>query len=83
LGRNLQDLIRIVNELDACGLKLKSLKESSDTGGPVGQLVFHMFAAPAEFEHRLVRERAPAGLETAWARGRKAGRPTSSESGLR
>lgn len=76
LGRNLQDLIRIVNELETRGVKFKSLKESIDTGGPAGKLVFHMFAALAEFERELVRERTLAGLAAARARGRKGGRPS-------
>lgn len=77
LGRNLQDLIRIVNELEERGIKFRSLKESIDTTGPAGKLVFHMFAALAEFERELVRERTLAGLEAARARGRKGGRPES------
>lgn len=75
LGRNLQDLIRIVNDLEERGVKFKSLKESIDTGDPAGKLVFHLFAALAEFERGLVRERTMAGLEAARARGRKGGRP--------
>lgn len=75
LGRNLQDLIRIVNDLDARGVKFKSLKESIDTGGAAGKLVFHLFAALAEFERELVRERTMAGLAAARARGRRGGRP--------
>lgn len=75
LGRNLQDLIRIVNDLETRGIKFKSLKESVDTSGPAGKLVFHLFAALAEFERELVRERTLAGLEAARARGRKGGRP--------
>lgn len=77
LGRNLQDLIRIVNELEGRGIKFKSLKESIDTTGPAGKLVFHMFAALAEFERELIRERTLAGLEAARARGKKGGRPES------
>jgi DNA invertase Pin-like site-specific DNA recombinase len=75
LGRNLQDLIRIVGELDERGVKLRSVKESIDTGGPVGKLVFHLFGALAEFERELIRERTLAGLEAARARGRNGGRP--------
>lgn len=75
LGRNLQDLIRIVNDLDARGIKFRSLKESIDTNGPAGKLVFHLFAALAEFERELILERTMAGLAASRARGRKGGRP--------
>lgn len=75
LGRNLQDLIRIVNDLEIRGIKFRSLKESIDTSGPAGKLIFHMFAALAEFERELIRERTLAGLDAARARGRKGGRP--------
>jgi DNA invertase Pin-like site-specific DNA recombinase len=37
--------------------------------------VFHIFAALAEFERDLVRERTSAGLTAARARGRTGGRP--------
>lgn len=75
LGRNLQDLIRIVGELDERRVKLRSVTESIDTGGSVGKLVFHLFGALAEFERELIRERTLAGLEAARARGRRGGRP--------
>ncbi|MDN7866209.1 recombinase family protein [Burkholderia multivorans] len=77
LGRNLQDLISIVNELEGRGIRFRSLKESIDTTGPAGKLVFHMFAALAEFERELIRERTLAGLEAARTRGKKGGRPES------
>jgi DNA invertase Pin-like site-specific DNA recombinase len=38
--------------------------------------VFHVFAALAEFERNLVRERTSAGLAAARARGRHGGRPS-------
>ncbi|WP_176079428.1 recombinase family protein [Paraburkholderia tropica] len=75
LGRNLRDLIYLVGELDRRGVKLRSVKEAIDTSGPTGRLVFHMFAALAEFERELIRERTVAGLEAARARGRRGGRP--------
>jgi DNA invertase Pin-like site-specific DNA recombinase len=40
-------------------------------------LVFHVFAALAEFERDLIRERTNAGLQAARARGRTGGRPVS------
>ena len=42
---------------------------------PGGRLVFHVFAALAEFERDLIRERTQAGLAAARARGRTGGRP--------
>ena len=45
-----------------------------DTTTAAGKLVFGIFAALAEFEHELIRERTRAGLLAARARGRKGGR---------
>ncbi len=76
LGRNLQDLIGIVTDLEARGVTFRSLKESVDTKGPAGKLVFHLFAALAQFERELMRERTLAGLAAARARGRNGSRPS-------
>jgi DNA invertase Pin-like site-specific DNA recombinase len=48
-----------------------------DTTTPAGKLVFGIFAALAEFERDLIRERTMAGLAAARARGHKGGRKFS------
>lgn len=75
LGRNLKDLIHIVNELEKQGIGFISLTEQIDTSTPPGKLVFHVFAALAEFEKNLIQERTRAGLKAARARGKHGGRP--------
>lgn len=74
LGRSLPDLVRLVGELEAKGIGFESLTEKIDATTAAGRLVFHVFAALAEFERNLIRERTHAGLAAARARGRKGGR---------
>lgn len=75
LGRSLTDLVHLVNEIQAKGAGLLSLNDNIDTTTPQGKLTFHIFAAIAEFEREIIRERTNAGLAAARARGRKGGRP--------
>ncbi len=75
LGRSLRDLIAWTDWLSANNVSLHSLTERIDTGHPAGKLTFHLFAALAEFERNLIRERTQAGLQAARARGRNGGRP--------
>ena len=74
LGRSLSDLIALVRRVEEDGIQLRSLTEGIDTSTINGKLTFHLFAALAEFERALVRERTRAGLDAARARGRKGGR---------
>jgi DNA invertase Pin-like site-specific DNA recombinase len=76
LGRSLRHLVDTIATLADRGVGFRSLQEQVDTTTPGGKLVFHVFAALAEFERDLVRERTAAGLAAARARGRKGGRPT-------
>jgi DNA invertase Pin-like site-specific DNA recombinase len=76
LGRSIRHLIDFLADLDRRQVGFRSLTESIDTTSPGGRLVFHVFAALAEFERELIRERTNAGLAAARARGRRGGRPS-------
>ncbi|WP_433463491.1 recombinase family protein [Spirillospora sp. CA-128828] len=69
LSRSLQDLIAIVAELRTREIGFRSLHEAIDTTTCGGRLVFHVFAALAEFIRELIVERTREGLEAAQARG--------------
>jgi DNA invertase Pin-like site-specific DNA recombinase len=75
LGRSLADLVHLVTEIQGKGAGLLSLNDNIDTTTPQGKLTFHIFAAIAEFEREIIRERTNAGLASARARGRTGGRP--------
>ena len=77
LGRNLAHLVGTVQDLSDRGVGLRVLAGQGaqiDTTRAGGRLVFGIFAALAEFERELIRERTVAGLKAARARGRKGGR---------
>ncbi len=75
LGRSIRHLIDQLADLQERGIGFRSLQEAIDTTSSGGRLVFHVFAALAEFERDLIRERTNAGLQAARARGRVGGRP--------
>jgi DNA invertase Pin-like site-specific DNA recombinase len=78
LGRDLKHLISLVDEFQHREIGFKVLAETGaqiDTTTANGRLVFGIFAALAEFEAELIRERTHAGLAAARARGRLGGRP--------
>src|SRR5271157_1318850 len=82
LGRSMQHLVSVITDLKARGIGFKSLRDGAiDTTTASGELVFNIFAALAQFEAELIRERTRAGLAAARARGRNGGRkPVSLDS---
>src|SRR5437763_7640504 len=77
LGRNLRHLVNTIHNLMERGICFRVLTgqgASIDTTTASGKLVFGIFAALAEFERELIRERTMAGLQAARARGRQGGR---------
>ncbi len=76
LGRSLQGLIEVINELCHREVHFRSLMENIDTSSSGGRLMFHMMGALAEFERNLISERTQAGLDEARTRGKQLGRPS-------
>lgn len=74
LGRSLPDLVRIIIGLEEKGIGFESITEKIETTSAAGKVVFHVFAALAEFERNVIRERTRVGLVAARARGRAGGR---------
>jgi DNA invertase Pin-like site-specific DNA recombinase len=83
LGRSLQNLVEILNELQALKIDLFFLQQGMDTSTPSGRMIFSVFGAIGEFERNLIRERVIAGQKRAVANGVKIGRPSKMNDGLR
>ncbi|WP_348539141.1 recombinase family protein [Streptomyces sp. LBL] len=66
----------MVADLREQGVGFTSLHENLDTTTPGGRLIFHVFAALAEFIRELIVAGTNEGLAAARARGRTGGRPT-------
>jgi DNA invertase Pin-like site-specific DNA recombinase len=78
LSRSLLDLVNLIEDMKAKGVGLKVLTgqgASIDTTKPEGRMIFAVFAALAEFERELIRERTKAGMAAAKRRGKHIGRP--------
>ena len=83
LGRSLQHLVEILNELQAMKIDLFFMQQGMDTTTPSGRMIFSVFGAIGEFERNLIRERVIAGQKRAVANGVKIGRPSKMNDGLR
>jgi len=57
LGRSLQNLMEILNDLKSKNIDLYMDQQAIDTITPTGSLMFAMIGAFAEFERSIIRER--------------------------
>lgn len=76
LGRSLPHLVQLVEGFKKKGILFRSLTDNitvDDTA--MGQMMFNIFAAFAQFERDLISERTRAGLAAARRQGRTGGRP--------
>jgi DNA invertase Pin-like site-specific DNA recombinase len=75
LGRSVLQVVGTLTDLDSRGVIVKSLREGLDFATPAGRLAATVFAAMAELERDLIRERSADARVAARARGRQVGRP--------
>jgi len=79
LGRNLDDLRKVVTDLNSRGISVEFLKEhltftGDDSDSSLSKLMFNMLASFAEFERSLIRERQRGGIALAKKKGVYRGR---------
>jgi DNA invertase Pin-like site-specific DNA recombinase len=78
LGRNLDDLRKLVFGLTERGIRVEFRKENlifTGEDSPMANLLLSVMGAIAEFERQLIRERQREGIELAKKRGVYKGRP--------
>lgn len=75
LARSTMELLGDIQDLVKREVGFVSLQDSIDTSTASGRFQLAVFAALAELERDMIRERTRAGLEAARLRGRVGGRP--------
>jgi len=76
LGRSLQHLLQVLDELQHLGVGFVSLRDAGiDTTSATGRLMLHIIGAFATYERALIVERVVAGVRRAQAAGKHCGRP--------
>ena len=76
-GRSVAHCVRSIQELVSLGIRFLSPNEGIDTRAesPMSKFLLHLFAAFAEMEREIIRERVRAGVRNAKAKGMRLGRP--------
>lgn len=73
LGRDMRELIRLLDRVRQAGAGFKSLTENMDLTTPVGRLMFHVIGAFAQFESDSTAQRTAAGIKAIQERGMRYG----------
>ena len=79
LARSMRSLLDLVELLQSKGVNFVSLHEQIATDTPQGALVFHVFAAVAEFQRSLIKQSQRDGIDACLAAGKPYGRPTTAD----
>ncbi len=79
LGRNMFEVINLINQLSANGVKLVFVRQPElSTAGAHGKLLLAIYSYFAEAEREFISVRTKQGLAAAQANGRQLGRPKGS-----
>lgn len=60
-SRSLKHLISLFEDMQKCEVSLISLQENIDFSGPIGNLIYQIFGAIAQFERELIKGRTRSG----------------------
>jgi DNA invertase Pin-like site-specific DNA recombinase len=74
LGRNTRNLLALIDDLEDRGVHFRSLTEGITTTGAMGKAMLTVMSAFAQLERDQLAERTRAGMASAAAHGRRAGR---------
>lgn len=83
LGRSVSDLVQIMKELNELKIDLYFSQQSIDTSTSSGRMIFGIFGCISEMERNLISERVTVGLQRAVSQGKKLGRPTKMNDGMK
>ena len=83
LGRSVTHLVEVMNELNELKIDLYFNQQSIDTSTSSGRMIFGIFGCISEMERSLISERVKSGLDRAVSQGKKLGRPTKMNEGMK
>jgi len=83
LGRSVSHLVEVMNELNELKIDLYFNQQSIDTSTSSGRMIFGIFGCISEMERSLISERVTAGLQRAVSQGKKLGRPSKMNDGMK
>lgn len=75
LGRSVVGLVTLLEELERAGVQFVSVNDGIDLSSPAGRFQMQIFAALAEYERAMIRDRVRLGIARARSRGTRIGRP--------
>ena len=83
LGRSLRHLVEFMENIQSNNIDLYLHANGLDSSTSSGRAMFGMLSVFSSFERELISERVKSGLERAKANGKKLGRPSNMNDGLR